>query len=237
MDLIVCIPGPWQSHAELIAALTRVTEGGYLFAGRILMAMQSNETIEAELCPADPRMQVAFAVPRLKGDASAVAAISNHRGVLYLTTRETGLDRLHVLHAFINACLAAGGLGVKFENSGTAHLTDEWHGMQFHQDRLGLLRAHVMLVTSESHLFSCGMHIFALRDCAVAGLPSGAAGYLLTEFNHYHLFEGPTFRDGQTFGLPDDPARYRLRLRDDFLYGDDQHFGNPHGRIELVPIT
>jgi hypothetical protein len=99
------------------------------------------------------------------------------------------------------------------------------------------MQAHVFLIVGREHYYSCGMHIFGLADgVASRRLENRAAGYLLTEFNHYHLFESPVFSDGQTFRLAQDADRYRIRLSEDAFNPGVECFENPFGSIELVPF-
>ncbi len=239
MKVIVCIPGPWRDQAAFSRAVSAATGGAYAHSGTELRAAESGAAMEAEYCGSDTRMRRSFAV----GGQGTIAeeeldAIAGHGGVVYLLTGETGLGRLHIIHNFMKICLDAGGLGVKFENSGTAHSARSWRGSDFYGDTLSLLRAHIFLISGPDHYYSCGMHIFGLPDVAVTTrLDNAKAGYLLTEFNHYHVFESPVFTDGQTFSLAKDAERYRIRLSEDTFNTGVECFANPFGRIELMPIA
>lgn len=235
MKTIACIPGTWKDRKEFVQRIVSATDGAFLAAGTVLMKV-GGPSIEFELCPRDERMRSAFSfADRGQMAGEDLDAIDGHGMVVYLLTDKNGLDHLHELHNAIAVCFVAGGLGVKFENSGTAHTATMWKGYRFHENTLSLLNAHVMLIVDDDFYFTCGMHIFGLPDVAVAkDHPHG--GYLLTEFNHYYLFESPVFKDGQTFSPDKGSPKMRLSIRDDFLYKDQGSFENPFGRIELKRI-
>lgn len=235
MQTITCIPGTWLDRKELVLSIPEQTDGRYLFAGQVLMNVETKESAEIEFCLRDERMHKSFIVGgQGQYPVQIYDEIKSHRGVIYLKCDIDGLSNLHKLHTFINVCLVSGGLGVKFENSGVAHTARQWNGYEFRNDTLLLMRAHVIMAYSDDYFYSCGMHIFGLPDVAVKStIPNNSAGYMLTEFNYYHIFESPNFKEGQTFSTDKDSPKYRIKFRDDFIYKGEELFENPYGRIEL----
>lgn len=238
METIVCIPtsndGPETFRDQVLA----VTNGKYLFAGQILMSVESKAGIICETHDPDPNIAEAFQIGG-QGLISEndIATIKKHQSVMYLIWDQPGLAELHQLHTFINVCLKCGGLGVKFENSGVAHSTRSWQAMKFHENTLELLQSHVMLIGNEQHFYSTGMHIFGLPDAAVlTTIENRQAGYLLTEFNHYQLFESPDFEEGHTFSTSAEEPHFRLKKKSDWINVDEECFENPYGRFLLEPI-
>ncbi len=238
METVVCIPMSLEGQQEFIRQVISVTDGTYLFAGLILMSVEDKVSIKCEIHPPDPNMAEAFEIGG-QGTVSTdeIAAIAAHRSVLYLIWDQPGLTELHRLHAFIKVCLKCGGLGVKFENSGVAHSYHSWEAMNFHENTLELMQAHVMLTGDEHYYYSTGMHVFGLPDTAVpVTIDNRQAGYLLTEFNHYQIFESPEFKEGHTFSTSADAPYFRLREKTDWINAGLECFENPYGRFLLEPV-
>lgn len=237
MQTIVCLPMCTQSADEFRDALVKQFQGEYLFAGSVILHTKENVHIECEVCDYDPTMRNAFA-STLTGrvDESDIDEIDKHQSVIYLTYEKADLDDLHVLHQFINVCLQVGGLGVKFENSGLAHTKDMWLNYNFYENTYLLLNSHVMYIHDEHYVSSVGMHIFGLPDVSIpisaSELLANANGFL-TKFNHYHVFETPTFKEGNTFSLGEDEPKFVIAITDDFVYQGEDCFENPFGRLLL----
>lgn len=238
METVVCIPLSLEGQQDFLRQVISVTDGKYMFAGLLLMSVEDKVSIRCEICQSDPAIGEAFEI----GGQGAISSeelteIAAHRSVLYLVWDQPGLSELHRLHAFIKVCLKCGGLGVKFENSGVAHSKNTWLSMKFHENTLELMQTHIMLIGDENYYYSSGMHIFGLPDTAVpVSIDNRQAGYLLTEFNHYQIFESPDFQDGQTFSTDADAPYYRLQVKNDWIYADLECFENPYGRILLEPV-
>ena len=238
METIVCIPMSIKGPEELLERVVKVTDGNYLYAGALLMSVEHKFAARCEFYERDERMSLTFQVGG-QGNISGedVAALDTHQSVLFLIWAHSGLDELYRLHALINVCLDCGGLGVKFENSGVAHSAEAWRAKNFAEDTLDLLQSHVMLVGSESHYYSTGMHIFGYPDIAVpATVENRQAGYLLTEFNHYQMCESPEFKEGHTFSTSPEAPHFRIRKREDWINADQECFANPYGRYLLEPV-
>ncbi|QDT25689.1 hypothetical protein Enr10x_09860 [Gimesia panareensis] len=239
METIVCIPMPLKGPGEFRRKLVEVSGLKYLYAADMLMSAEPSFSSRGEFYERDEQISLAF---QLGGQGTItgedVAELDTHQSVLYLIWSQTGLDELYRLHALINVCLDCGGLGVKFENSGVAHSAREWRAKNFAENTLDLLQSHVMLVGSETHFYSTGMHIFGLPDAAVpTTVDNREAGYLLTEFNHYQMCESPEFEDGHTFSTSADAPYYRIFRKDDWINADEECFENPFGRYLLEPVA
>ncbi|WP_145227244.1 DUF4261 domain-containing protein [Gimesia algae] len=238
MEVVVGIPIVLDSHDAFRDQVLSVARDRFLFAGQILMSLENSAAVRCEIHEADPNMALAF---ELGGQGTIsendLAAIAAHRSVVYLITDRTGLTELHQLHTFIDVTLECGGLGVKFENSGVAHGLSSWQQQKFCGNNLDLLQSHVMLAGDEQFFYSTGMHIFGLPDATVpATIENQAAAQLLTEFNHYRIFEAAQIKDGQTFSLAADAPHFRLHLKEDEINAGQECFVNPYGRFLLEPL-
>lgn len=238
VEVVVGIPLVLDSYEAFRDQVLSVARDRFLFAGQILMSTENSAAVKCELHEADPNMTLAF---ELGGQGTIsendLAAIAGHRSVMYLITDRTGLTELHQLHTFIDVTLECGGLGVKFENSGVAHSLGSWQQKRFCENNLDLLQSHVMLAGDEHCFYSTGMHIFGLPDATVpATIENQAAARLLTEFNHYRIFEAAQIKDGQTFSLAADEPHFRLHLKEDEINAGQECFVNPYGRFLLEPL-
>ncbi|MCJ8314430.1 MAG: hypothetical protein HRU38_20145 [Saccharospirillaceae bacterium] len=222
-----------NSHEEFRDSLIKYTEGKYIFAGNVILNVEEKIQYKCEVCAVDSQIKNAFgASSQGRISVDELEQIDKHNSVVYITYENTGLEYLHHLHNIINFCLNIGGLGVKFENSGLSHSKNLWNSYNFHEDTLQILNTHVMFISDEEYISSVGMHIFGLQDVSISSLTDNPT-YLLTEFNHYHLFESAIFKDGSSFSLSVDEPKYSVSIKTDFIYKGEDCFENPFGRILL----
>lgn len=231
---VLCIPGPWESSSELISTLIQA-DTGFLFAGRILMEMESSQGWKAELDPRDERMDCAF---RSAGSHWAalpeMQAIEGHRSVVYLIDEGGSRERAEALMRPASALIRAGGLGVKVESTGVAHSPAQWLELSADITAFTVFRAYVITVTG-AEPYSCGMHNFGMRDVRVVALVPDAAA-LVSAFTWYLFLERPTIRAGQTFSVSADAPRYRIVEGEPVDYGPGSLFTNEFGTWQLEPV-
>ncbi len=237
-NILVCIPGPWANSSELIAALVKVHGADYLFAGRILLHAPSGASIVAEIEGFNEGMGESF---KLGGQGKItekeLEKIANHKIAIYLHIPRPFPDTLAQLKQFSSAVLKAGGLGVKIENSGTAHGPKRWLELLGSDKPFHHYSAMVFLINDTEYFFSCGMHNFVLPDCCISNKEDvKEAAYIMNAFNVYHFAERPKLNDGHTFSPDSESPKYRLKKTADFIYGDDECFGNPFGRYILERV-
>ena len=236
-ELVLCIPGPWASREELVRSVAG-SDAGYLFAGHILMEMETRFGCELVFEHADPRLADAFkaAGPHWAG-SEAMEAIAGHASVAYLVGSGGSRDNAEAMMRAGAALVEAGGLGVKVESTGIAHGPAYWLDLC---DGLALLTAHRALVVflTGQEVYSCGMHNFGLPDAIVspAGGDKGAAAELLRTFTHYLFAQAPAFEDGHTFSVSEGAPVYRVRAVAAIDYGPDSLFNNPYGAWRLEPV-
>lgn len=231
---VLCIPGPWRTRTDLIEAIVH-SHSGYLFAGQILMNMDTKQSCELDFQPADPRMDAAFRAsgPHWVGTPE-MQRIAGHASVVYLVADGGQAITAEALMQAAAALLDAGGLGVKVESSGIAHSPAAWREMCAELHLFSAHRAYVLYVTGEQ-VYSCGMHNLGLRDAIVEndGNTAGAVE-LLRQFTRYLFTESPTIRAGQTFGVEQDAPVYRLLDDPGPGYEEGSLYANPLGFWRLV---
>ncbi|MEO7496661.1 MAG: hypothetical protein ABIT83_25875 [Massilia sp.] len=232
--IVLCIPGNWTSRAELVERVVCDSDG-YIFAGQVLLHMQTRFGCELEFGDADPRMHDAFlATGAHWKNTPEMAAVAAHRSVVYLIG--PGGSR-HNAEAMIRAgagIIRAGGLGMKVESSGLAHRPAKWLELAGYLDLYSAHEALVVYVTG-AEVYSCGMHSFGLPDAIVTDDGEEDCVELLKAFTHYLFSEQPLLHESETFALLEDEPCYRLHAEAGVDYADNPLFFNPHGNWRLTP--
>lgn len=232
IEIVLCIPGSWTDRSELAQSIVKDSEG-YIFAGRILMHLETKQSFELEFCDRDDRILSAFQAsgPQWK-NTPEMELISTHKSVCYLISKGGSIESAHSIMNAANALLNAGGLGVKVESSGLAHSPKDWREQCQYNCLFKSHSSYVVYVTSQS-TYSCGMHNFGLPDAIVDSNESENPSELLRVFTHYLLSESPTIKDGQTFSVDSDSPAYRIKEYPPINYGENSLFNNPFGMWRL----
>ena len=234
-EAILCIPGDWTDHLVLGARLVRESDG-YLFAGRVLMHLETKDKFELQVEKADPRIMTAFAYAGRHWDGTAaMERIATHASVAYLIGEGGSLASAERLMLAGEALIKVGGLGVKVESSGVAHSPDAWRGLVAHRHIFGAHDAFVLYVRG-AQVYSCGMHHFGLPEAIVDQADVEDAAELLRIFTRYLLNERPKILAGQTFSVAKDAPVFRIVEGMPIDYGADSLFQNSYGmwRLELI---
>lgn len=232
MEIVLCIPGPWADRSELVQSIVK-DSGGYIFAGMVLMHLETKQSYELEFCGPDERMASAFEAsgPHWKNTAE-MELISSHKSVCYLISKGGSIESAHSIMNAANALLDAGGYGVKVESTGLAHPPKDWKEQCKYNYLFKSHSSYVVYITLES-TYSCGMHNFGLPDAIVESSDSENPSELLRVFTHYLLSESPVIKEGQTFSVDSDSPAYRIKAHPPINYGESSLFNNPFGMWKL----
>lgn len=236
METIVCIPLAIATQKEFLQNFIKLTGDKILYAGNSFFNEKDGIIADSEFCFHDRNMMDAFRYGNgNKISQDELEIIKKHESVLYLLWKTPGLETLNKLHTIISYILNAGGLGVKFENSGVSHSKESWLNKNFYEDTYDLLNSHVMNIIDTNVVYSSGMHIFGLPDVSIHGNidPQIALNNIIA-FNHYHIFESPQFEDGNTFSLDPESPYFKISICNDFIYKGEECFENPFGRLKLT---
>jgi len=236
LEIVLCIPGPWNSSRELIEALV-AADTGYLYAGAVMMHIETGFACQAFLEAHDPAMEQAFgAAGQHWAGSAAMSRIAGHRGVVYLVARGDGSQEVcRQLMLAADALLAAGGLAVKVESAGIAHDPHTWCELCDDDSAAALHQAFVVYVRAAGEVYTCGMHNLGLRDAIVARAPDVDGAELLRVFTGYLVLEAPLIAAGQTFSVHAGAPVYRIHEDAGVDYGDASLFANPYGSWRLAP--
>lgn len=232
IEIVLCIPGPWADRTELVQSIVR-DSGGYIFAGMVLMHLDTHQSYELEFCGQDKRMLSAFeaAGPHWK-NSPEMELIASHKSVCYLISKGGSIESAHSIMNAACGLLNAGGYGVKVESSGLAHPPKDWLEQTQYNYLFKSHSSYVVYILSED-AYSCGMHNFGLPDAIVDSNESESPCELLRVFTLYLLSESPVIKDGQTFSVDSESPIYRIKACPPINYGDDSLFNNPFGMWRL----
>jgi hypothetical protein len=237
-DIIICVPGLWPTDRDVVLDIAKKS-GGYLFAGTVLLEIETKQSFVIEREPHDPRMQQSFRVAGAgRIPQSVLDAIGRHTRVLYLIGPGGSAVATRAMMRAACGLLRAGGLAVKVESSGLGHPAEEWTRMTELGTPRDLHRAFVVQLDGVDKLTTCGMHNFGLRDAIFADsdCERDEASSLLLQFQRYMLAEDPKLNHGHTFSIAPDAPWYRMLAEDCTTYPPGDPFHNPYGMWRLVRV-
>lgn len=234
-DIILCIPGIWESQSEFITSVAEKSEG-WLAAGFVMMKTATNNNVRFEFQERDPNVSEAFlyAGPHWK-DSLEMSLIRNHKSIVYLICDGGSIENCFAAMEAADALLKSGGLGVKIETTGIAHSPKLWHEITTSKPLNGLHYAFAIYLTGEQ-VYSCGMQNFGIPDAIVKNDPNENCTELLRIFTWYLLSESPDIREGNTFSIAADAPVYKIFRHEGIEYGEDSLFSNHFGTWELRKI-
>jgi len=234
--IVLGIPGKWKDRTDIVTSIVQHS-GGYLFAGKVLMHVESKTSFELDTYDHDPDLAEKV---RWGGMGQIpeedLAALEEHTFTLYLLSYETGRETVERMMDAAVALLDAGGLVVKIENAGFSVSAATWRQHASLKAAYSLFRSMITLVTADGQHFTCGMGAFDLPDCTVLGCDLQTAFETTIEFCCYVMDEAPQLAEGNTFSIAEGAPRFRLSFEDYTHYPEGDPFHNPHGQWVLTPV-
>lgn len=232
--IVIGIPGIWPDRSDIVAAIAKHS-GGYLFAGMMLMHIDTKWSCTLEIYDHDPEMRPAFeAAGGGRLAESELNAIEQHTTTIYLIADGGSFENALNLVYAANALLKCGGIAVKIESTGVAHSATRWSELADDGLPLAVLNAFVTYVGDDGEFYSCGMHSIGHRDAVVvADISPKDAANLLHQFLRYIAFEEPTIHDNETFSVNEDAPKYRVCKSPCTMFPADDLFYNPYGVWQL----
>lgn len=230
--IIICIPGIWDSHQELVSAIA-MSNSGYLYAGSIISNSATNSSAEVEHFEYDEAVSTAFRRISLgRFDEDELEKIDHHKSVIYLTCEAGSVEAVSSAMIIAQTLLKAGGISIKIETTGVSHPREGF--LSFSPDFApSLYKAFVVMVGLDGAMLSCGMHNFAKAEVTISNEYSDAQ-YTADTFSRYQIEENPEFFENQTFSPDVESDRFFLRKHDSSEhYEEDDLYFNPYGVWEL----
>jgi hypothetical protein len=235
---IIGVPGHWKDRSDIVNAIVK-NSGGYLFAGAIMMHIDSKVRFQVDIYEHDDKLANAFRVAgseRLSEEL--LKEIEEHTFCIYLVGEGGSIELAHQFLKAGEALLNCGGLAIKIESAGVAHSPSDWRhfAAAASEHPAAYLSAFVTYVGKSGGYYSCGMHNLGYPDCVVeAAIDPPAAANLMHHFLHYLLTESPALESGETFSISANAPHYRLAKEECSMFDQDDSFYNPNGIWKLVP--
>lgn len=237
MQSILCIPGNWKDNRELVLSIVKATEGEYIYAGMVLMAVKSKLAFTVEVNERDERLYEAFSwAGKFTGiSEETLQEIQQHQHIVYLIAETGSYEGAEAIARAAGALLKAGGLGVKVETAGKAFDKDTWltYLDEFETSHLFEMFVVDSLSQRKGEFFSCGMHNLGLKDTIVNVADPREAIHLIRVFSYYQIVDNPTIIAKQTFTPTLESPKYVITDEDCQPYKGDEVFGNPFGMWRL----
>jgi hypothetical protein len=236
-ELILCIPGPWESKEDLAERVrTREPAGTYFYGADLLWEPAKQDYCPLEFEGHDPDLAHAFrAASRERISFRALDALKWHRSVVYLRFPFHFLaQRRRILH-FTSLLCQAGGHAVKLESSALSYDFDSWFRLLREEDFDNWHYLCTVLVKNDRDIYSVGMHHFSLPECCVSATADKAAE-VVHEFNLQTFRDRIPRADGQVFSLRPRSQKFQMKLMPDHRYPRTDLFWNRSGIWHLQPI-
>jgi hypothetical protein len=235
-ELVLCIPGPWDSNSALADEIA-ASALGYSLSGSVLRDSETGFTCELVLQGPDPELAANFAKAGPHwARTEAMADIEDHASVAYLVGPGGSRAAADAMMRAGAALIDSGGLGVKVDSTGIAHAPAYWIDMCEQLDQLTAHRALVVYVAG-ADVYSCGMHNFGLPEAITSARDKTQAADMLRFFTRYLLEYAPELADGHTFSVSEGKPVYRVEKVAAIDYGEGSLFNNPYGAWRLSPVA
>ncbi|GDX83189.1 hypothetical protein LBMAG42_50000 [Deltaproteobacteria bacterium] len=232
VKMIVAVPGPWTSRAEVEQAVVGLGKEAWMEEGA------EPHSLFLEWVPADGSLSGAVLAGGAPGafTAAEAAALTEARGCAFAIDKAAGsVLSVRRMMRLVAGLLRRGGLAAKVESSGRSHGPARWGRLD--PDKVDdRMYAFVTLVgTPASGYGSCGMHNLGMPDTWLPGSTSPAeVGPRLTAFNLMQLDAGLEVPAGGTCEAAIGGHRYRAEHTPSrFASGTLHH--NPYGEWRLRP--
>src|SRR5687768_4076413 len=158
---VLCIPGKWKDRSEIVTAIVDNNLGRFIFAGNVLLNINTNQGYSLEIHDKDGQMQNAFKVAGLVNRLSNhfLEEIDKHHYVIYVIGDTGNLDDAKAISEAGLAILNAGGLGLKVESTGKAFTKEHWAKLVTDFEESNLCEMFVIdsINDGQGTTYSCGM--------------------------------------------------------------------------------
>lgn len=231
-NIILAIPGTWETQEALIQAITD-TDMGYECIQNVIQndALESSAYFEQFQASEDfTHMFKHYSMGKFSPDA--LEDIANHKSVVYITCPAGSLTQASSAMNIAYTLLLAGGLGVKVESSGIVHTKEIWLNFDL-KSIASMMEAYVVMIDDGKQLMSCGMHTFGKPEVAIQN-DSIDGKTVADSFLRYVLEKDPQLTQDQLFNAKEDDPTFSLhKLYSSTFYEDEDVYFNPYDIWEL----
>ncbi len=237
MKAVIGVPGYWKSREEIVKQIVANNED-FICAGNTLINTQTQALFELEIYPHDPDLKISYTYCGRKTFTDAdIAAVDQHTLTVYIIGEAGNPELARELIKAGGALLNAGGIAVKIESSGVAHLKKDWMYFVKNDELVDLYKAFVTVAKSTQFYLSYGMQVLGYPEGQVFfigedGLSRGEL-QVLDVFLISLLIDEPKLENDHTFGLNAAQPKYTLKHVYYDKYPEDDLFFNPQGIWQL----
>ncbi|MBW4623339.1 MAG: DUF4261 domain-containing protein [Cyanosarcina radialis HA8281-LM2] len=235
-SIIIGIPGDWEDRSAITTSIARGYK--FLFAGMLLLEIETSKSCELEIYGYDPHLTRAFEIAGKGYIPQAVLhRLSSHRHTLYAVADSPSIETATWMLKVGASLLDAVGIAVKVESAGLAHTAEDWFAFAADSSPSAVYNAFVTLIGGQNYYYSCGMQNFGLPDASLSrSIEPQVASEILHEFNYYQLVEKPLLADGHTFSTAPEAPSFRIVRCSYEGYEDTDPLYNSFGRWHLENI-
>jgi hypothetical protein len=229
IEIAMRIPGQWNHPGELVE---RLPEGVQLKGNTLVLADGSECYINA--MKADNQFAEIFRTScRNQPTPQEAEAIDNYKVNILLSAPGGSLEQAHTAMRAAAAIMDAGGAGVFIDNCMLAHGATAWQAMTEDGSPDAISFALVMIMNSDSDVWTIGMHTLGLRDVIMK--KSDCDEFDIVEVIRYCAASEKRIDNGHVLADLSGP-RFQAFAQDspEDRRGSPMH--NPWGRLKLVSM-
>ena len=234
--IVIGIPGTWADADALRHALQR-HDGGYSYAGMMLLHEATQTSCGVELVDHDPNLREAYEMASFgRLDETVLEKLAEHTFTVYLVGEGGSTEKAKTLLPAALALLEAGGLAVKVEASGKVFNQEDWATLCALDDATYLYDAFVLKLHAGGDVYhTCGMHSLGLRDAIVGAVEAEVAAHTLDVFSMYQILEQPNIQTGESFSPKEDWLTFQISDTPEKRFATDDARHNRYGLWVLHP--
>lgn len=234
---VLCIPGTWNDRSEIITSIAKSNLGEFIFAGMVMLNMETKKGFEIQIDEYDENMKESFRIAGSvnKVSESFIEQVGNHKFVIYLIGETGSLKSAKEMAEAGMAILKAGGIGLKIETTGKAFTKKQWSEFidEFEESNLYEMFVLDSIRDKNGTVYTCGMHNLGYKDSIISGEEFQDAVELLSIFGYYQIMEKPEIKVGQTFGTAIDSPVFKIIEETNQPNKGDELFENNFGMWRL----
>jgi hypothetical protein len=124
-SIVIGIPGLWNDRRDINTSIARGYK--FMFAGMLLLDVQTKKTCELEVYEYDPNLIRSFEIAGQGNIPEEVLQqISQHKYTIYAIAAKASIETATWMLKVGAGMIEIGGLAIKVESAGLAHTAENW---------------------------------------------------------------------------------------------------------------
>lgn len=241
MKAVIGVPGKWGSKDEILPLILATNED-FICAGSSLINTQTQALFELEVYGYNPDLKISYTYcGRKTFTEQDIRSIDEHTYTVYIIGEAGTPGLAYELLKAGNALLNAGGMAVKVESSGIAHLKQHWQRLMADNDIMALYQAFTTIAKSTQFYLSYGMQVMGYPEGQIFFIgedgENGEQLKVLDVFLTSVLIDQSILNSECTFSLSKHQIPYQLKHVYYDKYPEDDLFFNPQGIWQLTQVN